>query len=848
MFKAMPKKTRYLKRALMSTCALTMSLTAFQSTAIAQDAEQDTARTLDSVVVTARKREEGLQDTPISVTAATGEVLEQRGITNVAEIADFTPNLTFQEGASLGSSTSASIFVRGVGQSDFALVVDPGVGLYVDGVYFSRSVGGVLDLVDVERVEVLRGPQGTLFGKNTIGGAISIVSKRPADEFGGAVELTGGNFNRVDIKASVDIPLSETLRTKFSIARFTRDGFVARDGLPFVDTSNDVGTLFAANGLTDFSGIFGNEGSGGGFLAADGDLGDQNSLVGRFQADWDATSNLSFAFDFDYTRKRENSAARVLTGITPVDNVNLTPNPFGNPFGFQAFAGFQFLLPGETGPPQTAAERAAGLLGVDPATFIPTTANPLFVSDSDLRSSFQGITSPSVSDLDVWGVGLTSNWDLTENISLKSITAYRETENLFARDTDGTPFLINDSTNDFSSEQFTQELQLSGVAFGDRLNWILGGFYANEDGQDINNVTLFPITILTGGEIDVESFAAFAQGTFDVTDRLHLTTGVRWSRDDKTFAAAIDGVTQHVTNIVGIGPLPTPPAAGAVTLVAENEVSESFDDVSPTVNISYDVTDDILVYGSYSSGYKSGGFNQRLAPGFLTIPTFDEETIDVFEIGTKSSFLNNRVRLNLAAFQSNYDDVQLTGIQNVSPIIENAAEATIRGIEVEFEAIVLDNLKLDGSFAYLDAEYDAFADEIGLDASGNMTSAAERLAFSGVTVDDDLANAPEFSFNLGGELNFGVFGGDLDLRADVSYRSDIALDAANFLVEDDLTLLHLSATFTPPDSSWRITASGRNVTDQRYNVSGFADPNGIGILSAQPARPAEWSISVKKEF
>lgn len=840
----MMRRARLMASSVIATFGVTAVLPA--GPAFAEDTVH-AGRGLEEIMVTARKRDENLQDTPISVAAFSGEALEQRGLSNIAQMAEFTPNLTFQTGASLGSSTSASIYIRGVGQNDYALVVDPGVGLYVDGVYLSRSIGGVLDILDFERIEVLRGPQGTLFGKNTIGGAINIVSRRPTSELSGYVEGTAGNFNRVDVKAAINIPIGERLRTKFSVGRLTRDGFVKQVGLPFIPASNDIANAYMANGLLNFTGVHG-EGEDIGFLGSGRKLGNQNALILRYQADFDASDRFTVQLDADYTRKREESAARVLSDIEPIDEVNFTEDFTGNPLGWRQFAGYRYRLPGET-QSRSAAERVRDMFGLDSIfDILPTSGNKKYVDDGDMRRSTQGVGSPSQSDLDVWGVGLTLKWALSDNMDVKSISAYRKTEAVFARDQDGSPFVINDSTNIYDSKQFSQELQLSGVSFDGRLNWIVGGYYANEKGHDANYLSLFPVSIASGGSITIDSYAVFGQATYDLTERLSVTAGLRWSQDDKEFTADPGGIQQRITSIVGIGILPPPFEPGSVPLVIEQSASDSYSSLSPRVSVEFSPTDDLLTYASYSSGYKSGGFNQRLAPVFQTIPKFDEETIDVFEVGFKWTGFDRRLRLNAAAFYSDYKDMQLVGIQNVSPVIENAAKSEIKGLELEFQALVNDYISLDGGFGYTDAKYKSFDETVAIDAGGRMTSPKERLALSGIFESNDLANTPKYNLNLGIELHIPVLGGNATLRGDYAYRSKIALDYANMLMEDSLSLFHASLTFTPADELWTIMLAGRNLTNERYGVSGFADPAGIGTYTIQPARPREWFVSVKRQF
>jgi len=243
-------------------------------------AQSSGAFVIEEVVVTAQKREESLQDTPIAITAFTSDALADKGVNDISEIANFTPNLVFDTTSPIGGvSSGAAVFIRGIGNTDFSLTTDPGVGTYVDGVYVSRSVGGVLDVLDVERIEVLRGPQGTLFGRNTIGGAINIVSRQPADEFEAAIEGTVGNEGRVNVRASIDVPFSDEFKTSFSVSSKNRDGFVDRP------------------------------------LAGD-ELGDEERLSFRGAATYTPNERWDFQASFDYTDIDESSAPSVGVGFT----------------------------------------------------------------------------------------------------------------------------------------------------------------------------------------------------------------------------------------------------------------------------------------------------------------------------------------------------------------------------------------------------------------------------------------------------------------------------------------------------------------------------------------------------
>lgn len=274
-----------LMSSVVSSTAWALSMISVTGAVEAETNKTSKFQTLEEVVVTARKREESLQDAPISITAFTGEGLERRNITALADVSKMTPNLVFNASAPLsGSSATSSVFIRGIGQNDYTLVTEPGVGIYVDGVYIARSVGGALDLVDVERIEILRGPQGTLFGRNTIGGAVSITSKKPTEDFGGKVQLTLGDDNLVDFKGKINLPISDTLLSSVAISSRQRDGYVKN----------------VQNGL---------------------DLGNDDALSGRLALRWLASDTVTVDWNFDATRERENGAASYAVaadGLSPL--------------------------------------------------------------------------------------------------------------------------------------------------------------------------------------------------------------------------------------------------------------------------------------------------------------------------------------------------------------------------------------------------------------------------------------------------------------------------------------------------------------------------------------------------
>ncbi|HMI92705.1 MAG TPA: TonB-dependent receptor plug domain-containing protein, partial [Polyangiales bacterium] len=369
----------------------------------------------EEIVVSARRREEGLQSAPVAVTAFSASDLEQRNVDSADDLAQFTPNLQLEGAAALsGSSSNATVFIRGIGQNDFAIFSDPGVGLYVDDVYLGRSIGGVLDVVDLRRVEVLRGPQGTLFGRNTIGGAVLVTSQRPIFEPEGSVELTGGSFYRTDFRATLNAPLvDDTLAVRVSAARLSRDGYAKR-------------------------------------LVDGEELGDIDRVAGRFQLLWTPSDTFEVLVSADATRAREHSAPSTLVAVAP------------GGFPFQNI--FNTLVAPNAGVTAPSNKVDAAFISGDPFTTYAT--------------------GPNRSDLDTWGVSLTPTWEVHPEVSLKSITAFRDMHAVFGRDGDNTPFTFRETFNDDEQWQFSQELQLFGDSFEDRLSWLVGGYYFQEESSE----------------------------------------------------------------------------------------------------------------------------------------------------------------------------------------------------------------------------------------------------------------------------------------------------------------------------------------------------------------------------
>jgi len=733
--------------------------------AIAQQAAAETiAPAIEDIVVTAQRRETRLQDTPISITAVTAAAIEQRGYTNISEITGATPNLQFDATAPVsGSSNASSIFIRGVGQTDFLLTTDPGVGVYLDGVYIARSVGGVLDLGDVERVEVLRGPQGTLFGKNTIGGAISLTTNKPVQRLEGLGEVTVGSFRRLDVKGVLNIPITDTLAFRVVAQSANRRGYAER-------------------------------------VLTGQRLGNKNADSARASLRWQPTADTDINLAFDITRAREESPAATAgaSGLGPVGDGALTNL-------YNIFVAPTLVVPG----------------------FGTNVRYDNRWLTGDPYKSFG--TGPTGSDSDVYGVSLNVEHRFG-SVTLKSITGYRHLDARFARDFDNSPLDILSTSNDITHRQFSQELNLSGRLFDDRLNYVVGLYYFEEDGRDaisvpvvpalFNSPLMIPVSVAGTYRIDNRNYAGFMQVGYKLTDALSVTLGGRYSSERRRIR-----IDYFLTDL-------------NLPLLANPNRELSFNDFTPRVGLEYKASESVFAYASYAKGFKAGGFTARYVSPAPEPQAFDPEEVETYEVGLKTDLLNGKLRLNGAAFTSNYRNIQVVAFRGVAPVNVNAAAGRIRGFEIEATAVPTAGLTFTAAAGYLDAKY----------------TRVDAAAFAGITFPITLAsrfvNTPRWTLNGSAEYRFGMAGGDVSFRGDVQYQTATFKDAANTpgLVQPAYALVNVRLAYQPRDGNWSAALFGRNITDTRYITSGVGDIASFGTVEVNFARPAEWGASLKYKF
>ena len=779
-------------------------------TALAQEQrESGASEILEELVVTARRREEGLQNAPIAISAYTGETLEYRGVTKLDEITRFVPNLTIENNPSFGgASNSAAIYIRGIGQKEFLPTSEPGVGLYVDGVYIARSVGAILDLIDIERLEVLRGPQGTLFGRNTIGGAINIttVTPEPGDEFGGEIGAAYGTDDRINLRGALNIPMGDTLAARVSVASFQQDGYVDRsDGI---------------------------------------DLGNDDTITGRLAVAWRPSDRLSLDFRLDATRDKENGPAMELLGIdfTDLSQLNGLVAAVPPPMAF-----VHNITTAAVGPGQPCAATDAAGNGITSNPNSPNCYDNRYVGKDGKNDG----TAPARSESDVLGLSADISYEISDNLTLRSITAWRDLDSEFARDGDHSPHRISQFQDTLEQTQFTQELQLLGTY--ERMNWIAGIYYFAEDGDNENTLDFTISNFRSGGEFDNKSMAAFAQLTYDFTDQLHLTVGGRYTDESKKFHPDqviyqnyYAGISQVLPPGHPLAALDAPFLQAGTRILPDLEKELEINEFTPMVNLSYDFADNLMAYVTYSEGFKSGGFTQRVFPPVIPpftappgtpdidlIPTYEPEFVDVYELGFKSTLLDGRMRFNGAIFHTDYDDLQVQVFNSVAPVTENIGSASIDGVELEMQTAPGDGWLVEASLSWLDAGYD----EIGTD-----------LTLIGS--DNEFERVPEWASSVGVSKEFMLNEmGSLVVRVDWSYRDDTYNDAYNteILKTDAYHLWDASVRWTNTQEDLSVILSGRNLGDEEFLVTGVygtAFQSYEGIFD----RGRQWLFEVRKNF
>lgn len=802
---------------------------------------------LEEIVVTARKVAENNQDVPVAITAFTGESLQQQNAVRVQDIARLTPGLAIREGTSTNSTLIFSL--RGQVQGDVLATLDPSAGTYVDGVYWARTYGLNADLLDLQSVQILKGPQGTLFGRNTTGGAILFQTNDP--NFNGLSGRLSGSVGNLDLRsgtAVLNVPIvDDKLAIRMAVQHIKRDGFL-----------RDVGTV---NGGDKYD--------------------DRDSWAARGKLLFQMTDNLSFLGSVDYYKGKFHGPGRRLgyfvpTGLVapaPTDAVlaaavagraaqiaaGVAPN-IALPFRYGSVSGVSALYAGGN----AVLNNYISLLGTDRNI----TQTNLTQGGGAPRNQARTITYGGTLNLDTF-FG-----------AIKFISALREIKSHSDFDLEGSPFALIDSANAQDLQQYSGELQITGKAFDKAVDFAGGVFYFHEDGRDGSTSRAFVRELLPAGgtfavsslstgfndaDIDNDSMGAYAQATWHITDALGFTGGVRYSVDDKGIVVR----NRNLNRSTGVITCSLVPRSGTAIVPSDCAARrrDDFSGVSYTFGLDYKITDDVLAYVKTSKGFRSGGQNLRSGSVAAFVP-FKPEVARSHEAGLKSEFFDRRVRLNLAGYYTKVDDVQRSsqvaqaaGLPPLT-IVGNAAKLRIYGLEGELTARLFDGFTLSATGSVTRPKYLSYPEVPGPNnLLGDRTS--ERFD-----------TTPRHTFSLSGLYERDLGFGELHLRADYSWTDKFATNSTTFFVGDPFLVTidtntgrgltvaeEIYRASTSPaagilsgqvgmsfaDDMFEVTLFGRNLTNNRDVVLGLPVA-GINVVSQSLREPRTYGVTASFRF
>ncbi|MBZ0171098.1 MAG: TonB-dependent receptor, partial [Phycisphaerales bacterium] len=727
-----------------------------------------------------------------------GEDLTERMAGNLQDVGNFVPNLDFSSATqSSRSSFVSAVFIRGVGQTDFIVTTDPGVGIYVDGIYYGRTTGGVVDMLDIERVEVLRGPQGTLFGKNTIGGALNVVSAKPDDSLHGRAELTYGEYDRIRFRGDLNIPIADKLYGRVAVSTRHSDGYGKR-----VD--------FATRETTDA-------------------LGEDDSVSGRARFRWLATDRLEANLAFDYTRVREPQVPDDIKDINPAAPLlglwnGLVGGPAGTPYT-PAFLTASDYSNFATGPSTADLDLFGVSLTLDwqlgPFNVKSITdyrdMEALFSNDGDgsplriLGSDRVDLDQDQLSqELHVFGTSFDDRLNWLAGVYYYEESAF-EITNAYVlpgifQALEAAPFLLGPfgPIGPCPPAPVVATLPSPGPL----------GCAGNP-----NNIPL-DLDFHGTNDVEITNYSIFGHGSFAFTDQWSVTGGIRYTYEEKTH----DLFYMRVNS----GFIIAPPGTRR---------EDSWGAVTPKAGLEFRPTEDLMLYFSASRGFRSGGFNGR--PFYPeAVVTFNPEYLWSYEGGIKSEWFERRLIANLAVFYNDYTDIQLTSNRatadgNVAIFTENGGEAEMKGVELELHARPVERMDLMAGIGYIDAELTA--------VNPGVTA----------TLDTVLPKTPKWDLNFSAQYRWPLAAfGNLTGRVDYAYRSEYYNDVANNagLVQDGFGLVNVRLAFEDHSETWQIAVFGTNLSDERYITGGVGGLAAIGLDEVQYGRPREWGVSLSYRF
>ncbi len=702
---------------------------------------------LEEIIVTAEKREASIQDTALAITAVSGDLLESGGLDEIEDLSLDVPSLVFSR-----AGGEAQLYIRGVGTNLFGIGQDSSVAVHQDGVYQGRAQMGLTQFLDVERVEVLRGPQGTLYGRNATAGVINIIHRAPGDEPEGYVNLSLGNFNRYDGEAAYGGPIGDNAGFRLAV-RYGSDGGFTEDLDPRGGDEVDGGETTAAR------------------------------------------ATFTFALS-------DTISAKIIGDYTDFDGDNRTIRPRGNLH-------------------RSAAEGAQALPDFD------QTRNEV---DSFQKWTISGITAEVTADL---GGGL----------SLTSITGYRQFEDSFRFNTDGTEIFVTQTHFERDTDQFSEEIRLACDC--EDYEWIAGLYYFTEDKEEALGLP----AINFGGAFNIfatnktDAWAGFGELTWHFSDRLDGIVGVRYSNEEKE-DWNLRGLTGgNFDGLFGA----SDPRAFSFSFPPRN-TTDDWNAFTPKLGLKYDYSDDILIYGTLTRGFKSGGTNSLSGDA-----AFDPEYLWSLELGSKSTLADGNAIVNAAAFLYDYTDLQVSTFSEGTVVVTNAAEATVLGLELDVSAVLSEQFTWTTSGMLLSAEYDDFVSRFGF-----VTTDAGRVPNVVNVEGNNLVNAPEISLTSTLNYSTDIGPGTFSALAQIAYRSQVYHNQFNEteVGQDSVTLANLRAGITFLNGV-EVAFVVRNLLDKEYyqNSVRFTSLNdrskdlaGIGAALGYPGEGRSMALQLHWGF
>ncbi len=890
---------------------------------------------LEEIVVTAQKRSENLQNVPIAITAFTAESLESRGIQTLQQISNLTPNVNLDGGAPFsGDSSTLSASIRGIGQDDFAFNLDPGVGVYLDGVYLARTIGANQNLLDVERIEILKGPQGTLFGRNTIGGAINIVTHTPGTEFAITGQASIGSLSRHDIAMTADMPVSDTLLTTISVSSFTREGY--QNTIPFPATAP-----YQVLGQADYPKADGNQSSSSN--------GGQNQQVIRGKILWHAAENFDVNLAADWSHQDQSGLANTVQGVfvpnsatyispggpgagalfgtnlmgafynacittsaadlnsgggfTPFNTTNGLCGPLGVGTWNSTTNQFSGNGLGYPGAPALGGNGAinvpVSVLNTLPASYAPfvhiapgaSVGSLLFPGQTpriywDFANTQTGnkdttySNGPSFAKSDAFGGSVTLDWSLANDMKLKSISAWREINWNIGTDLDGDPESMQEVTDGQKQHQISQEFQLNGKAFDNRLDYVAGLYYFQEGGY-VHDYVPFDTGYLYvydyQNDVNTTSYAGYFHLDYKITDNWGVTAGGRYSDERKKFIGGqgdLDGFSYKISGCLdpnananifpGFGGVPAgvtcqevlgfPVPGQPLRYFPATQDHQDWNVFDPTLGVQYHFTPDVMGYVSYSKGFKSGGWTTRLSAPIdnPALARFNPEYDTTYELGLKSTWLDRHLQANIAVFYSRYSNIQLNVQEGPSPVYQNAGDATIKGAEIELQSVLGGGFMLDVAAGYLDAYYTSLNPCLvyNPDVNGVCDAAGGPQITQGggqFTLNSELPKTPKYKVAISPIWDISLANnGTIRLQADYTITAHMFNDGPNttLLERPQTNILNVGVHYIPQNTKYEFIVGATNLTDDRFLTVGSVNYTAGEVVGTYSA-PREWYATVR---